>query len=254
MSESVRLSAITAAVLAGGRGTRLQPAVADRPKVLAPVLGRPFVAHLLDFLAASGLRRVVLLTGYLGGQVRQVLGGHHGRMTLAYSEEPAPRGTGGALREALPVLDSETILLLNGDSYFRTDLAALAAFHRRRRADASLALARVRDADRYGKVEVAPGGRVTAFAEKDAAGKPGWVNGGVYLIERALIERIPPGRPASLERELLPGWIRGGAVFGRRCRGPFLDIGTPESYAVAPRFVARLKRAGAALTLTTGSP
>ena len=236
--RSSRLSGVTAAVLAGGLGTRLRPAVADRPKVLAPVAGRPFLAYLLDFLAAAGLRRAVLLTGFQGAQVRAELGDRHAGMALAYSEEPSPLGTGGAVRAALGQFDSQTILLLNGDSFLRVNLAAFSAFHRRRRADVSLALALVDDAGRFGRAATARDGRVTAFAEKAIAGRPGWINGGVYLLERPLLEEIPTGRPASLEREMLPGWVRERAVYGRRVLGPFLDIGTPESYALASAFLA----------------
>jgi len=237
------LAGVTAAVLAGGLGTRLRPAVADRPKVLAPVLGRPFVAHLLDSLVAAGVRRIVLLTGWRGDEVRRALGDRHGDAELAYSEEPAPLGTGGALRRAAAVLDSSPILLLNGDSYFGADLGAFAAFHRRRCADASLALTRVADAGRYGRVDASPAGRVTAFAEKAAGGGPGWVNAGVYLIRRRLVEEIPPGRPLSLERDLLPAWAATWAVYGRKAAGPFLDVGTPESYAAAGDFFAALAAA-----------
>jgi NDP-sugar pyrophosphorylase family protein len=227
----------TAAVLAGGLGTRLRPAVGDLPKVLAPVRGRPFLAHLLDRLAAAGVRRTVLLTGYRAGEVRAALGSEHGGMALDYFEERSPLGTGGSLRLALPHLDSPTILLLNGDSYCGLDLAAFAASHRDRGAGASLALIRVDDAGRYGRVRTS-GGRVTAFAEKQAPGRPGWINAGVYLIERRLAEAIPAGRPVSLERELLPVWVAQSHVFAHRAMGPFLDIGTPESYAAAEEFFA----------------
>ncbi len=233
-----RLSGVTAAILAGGLGTRLRSAVADRPKVLAPVAGRPFAAYLLDSLAAAGVRRAVLLTGFRGDQVRLTLGNRFGEMELAYSEEASPLGTGGALRAALDQLDSDTIILLNGDSYCRVGLAAFLAFHRRRRAEASMALVRVENAARFGRVTTALGGRVTAFAEKEATRRPGWINAGVYLLKRSLISEIPTDRPISLERDLLPGWIRRRTVYGRRGREPFLDIGTPKSYAAAADFLA----------------
>ncbi len=236
--RSSRLTGVTAAILAGGLGTRLRDAVADRPKVLAPVAGRPFLAYLLDFLAAASVRRIVLLIGFRSDQVRSAFGDRRDEMTLAYSEEPSPLGTGGALRAAMDLIDSETILLLNGDSYCRLSLASFAAFHRRRGAEASLALARVDDAGRFGRVATAPDGRVTAFAEKEAGGGSGWINAGVYLFQRSLLEEIPTSRPVSLEREMLPAWIEKRAVYGRRSRGPFLDIGTPESYAAAADFLA----------------
>ena len=242
----------TAAVLAGGLGTRLRPTVGDRPKVLAPVCDRPFLAHLLDRLDAAGVRRVVLLTGHSGAQVREALGEHHGGMALAYSEEPSPLGTGGALRLALPQLNAATILLLNGDSYCGLNLAAFAASHRRRGAGVSMALVCVEDDGRFGRVRTA-GGRVTAFAEKQGPGGPGWINAGVYLINRRLVEAIHAGGPFSLERDVLPAWVAGRFVYAHRAAGPFLDIGTPESYAEAEGFFRRVAGVGRPVLLSANS-
>ncbi len=232
------LEEVTGAILAGGLGTRLRPRIADRPKVLAPVRGRPYLAYLLDQLAAAGVRRVVLLTGYLAEQVRQTVGDAHAGMRLAYSVEPVPLGTGGALRHALPYLSSPTCLLLNGDSFCAAPLPDFADFHRRRAADASMVLVRRRDCSRFGRVHLSPDGRVLRFEEKPPDGGPGWINAGVYLLQRALIEEIPPDRPLSLERDLLPGWLGRRRLWALPCRGRFLDIGTPESYARAEAFFA----------------
>ncbi len=231
---------VTAVILAGGLGTRLRPTVADRPKGLAPVLNRPFLTHLLDQFAAAAVRRAVLLTGFGAEQVRRDLGTTHAGLTLVHSPEASPLGTAGALRAAAAHLTAPTVLLLNGDSYCHADLAAFAAFHRLRRADVSLVLTRVEDAGRFGRVETDLAGRVTAFAEKQAGGGPGWINAGLYLLARRLLDEIPAGRPVSLEREMLPAWVGSACMYGFPCRGPFLDIGTPESYAVAEAFFASL--------------
>jgi NDP-sugar pyrophosphorylase family protein len=232
------LADVTGAILAGGLGSRLRPVVADRPKVLAPVRGRPYLTYLLDQLAGAGVRRVVLLTGYLAKQVRAALGDSYAGLRLVYSPEPAPLGTAGALRLALPDLTSPTVLLLNGDSCCRAPLADFWDCHRRRAADASLVLTRVEDCSRFGRVRVAPDGRVRGFEEKRSAGGAGWVNAGVYLIGRALIEAIPAGRPTSLERDLFPAWAADRRLFAYPSAAPFLDIGTPESYRLAETFFA----------------
>jgi NDP-sugar pyrophosphorylase family protein len=223
---------VTAAILAGGLGTRLRSVVADCPKVLASVRGRPFLTYLLDRLAMAAIREVVLLTGYGAEQVRDVLGETYGPMRLVYSVEPAPLGTAGALRQALPYYGSPTVLLLNGDSYSDVDLGAFRRFHA---GGVSLVLAQVPDVSRYGQVCVGRDGRIVRFEEKGGADGPGWINAGIYLLDRSLIEEIPQ-RPGSLERELLPAWVldRRVRVFCRDSR--FLDIGTPESYAVAEDF------------------
>jgi D-glycero-alpha-D-manno-heptose 1-phosphate guanylyltransferase len=225
------------AVLAGGLGTRLRPAFADHPKVLAPVHGRPFLTYLLDHLAGAGAGEVVLRTGHRADEVRAALGGSYAGLRLVYSAEPSPLGTAGALRHALPLLGAETILLLNGDSFCDVDLAALARRHRAGTARLTMALARVPDASRFGRVERGPGGRVLRFEEKREEKLSGWVNAGVYLLDRALVgEEVPAGRPVSLEREVLPALAARGLVRGFPSPGPLLDIGTPESYAGAGAF------------------
>src|SRR5262245_6608804 len=138
----------TAAILAGGLGTRLRSVVADRPKVLAPVAGRPFLAYLLDQLEAAGIQETVLLVGFGADQVRSAFGNKYGEMKLVYSVEPEPLGTAGAVRRALPLLAGETIILLNGDSYCGVDLGAFRSFHEAHGHAASLCLARVDNASR----------------------------------------------------------------------------------------------------------
>src|SRR5262245_1827612 len=138
MSED--LSSVTAAVLAGGLGTRLRSVVADRPKVLGEIAGRPFLGYLLEQLADAGLRSVVLCTGYMGDQVRAVFGGSHRGLRLLYSEEPSPLGTGGAIRLAVGQVVSSSVLVLNGDSYCETDLGAFWRAHRAAGSRATLLL------------------------------------------------------------------------------------------------------------------
>jgi D-glycero-alpha-D-manno-heptose 1-phosphate guanylyltransferase len=227
---------VSAAILAGGMGTRLRPAIADRPKVLAPVHGRPYLTYLLDQLAEASIKEVVLLTGFGAAQVRRTLGETYGGMRLVYSEEPFPLGTGGAIRWALEKLSMPTVLLLNGDSYCDVDLAAFRDFHERHAADASLVLAKVAGASRFGRVGIDGTGRVICFAEKTARTGSDWINAGIYLLRRSLIENIPLGQPRSLERDLMPPWIEGCRCYGFRCAGRFLDIGTPEAYASAEQF------------------
>jgi D-glycero-alpha-D-manno-heptose 1-phosphate guanylyltransferase len=241
------MSQLIGAILAGGLGTRLRSVVSDRPKVLAEVQGQPFLAHLLDQLVEAGLERVVLLTGYRGEQVQKTFGDRYRSLSLDYSIESEPLGTAGALRWALPKLfpaaarkyASESVLVLNGDSYCRADLREVRAFHKKSRADGSLVLAQVADTSRFGKVETASNHRLLRFVEKQEAGGPGAINAGIYLLDRALVEEIPEGRAVSIEREMFPNWLRERKMLGFACDGAFLDIGTPESYQAAEEFFAR---------------
>ena len=231
-----RLEDATAVILAGGLGTRLRSRLVDRPKVLAPVHGRPYLAYLLEQLASTGIRHSVLLTGYLADQIHSTFGNRYAGLCLTYSREPSPLGTAGALRRALPHLSSPTILLLNGDSYCGVSLPDFWEFHHHCSADFSLVLTAMQDCSRYGRIRVGSDGRVLGFEEKSQAGGAGWVNAGIYLLNRSLIEQIPADGPVSLERELCPVWAANKRCFGFLCQTSFLDIGTPESYAQADAF------------------
>ncbi len=228
----------SAIILAGGLGTRLRTVLSDRPKVLAPVAGRHFLSYLLDQLADANFRHVVLCTGYLGNQVREVFGSRFRRLELCYSEETEPRGTAGALREALPLLRGDTALVLNGDSYCQTDLPAFLKWHQEKHSQASLVLARVPDVSCFGSVEFDDEQRIQRFGEKSKSGS-GWINAGIYAISKRLIASIQNHEPVSIERECFPAWIAGGIfAYPADANGRFLDIGTPTTLQSAQEFFA----------------
>lgn len=229
---------VTAVVLAGGLGTRLRPVVGDRPKPVADVGGRPFLARIIDQLEAVGVRRIVVCTGHGADQVEAALASRRGPAEILCSREDQPLGTGGALRLALPVAGRGTLLVLNGDSFTEADLSRFLADYRHAGRIPTLLLVEVADARRYGQVECGPSGDVRAFVEKGAGNGAGWINAGIYLIESARLAAIPCGRPVSLEREVFPAWVATG-LRGHRTVGRFIDIGTPESYVEATEFFAR---------------
>lgn len=144
-------------------------------------------------------------------------------------------GTAGAVRLALPMLKSEPVLVINGDSFCRPDLASFFRRHEARRAAATLLLTRMPDTRHYGRVQLDDDGLIRAFAEKGEHDGPGWINAGVYLLSRQLLAEIPEQTAVSLEREIFPGWL-GRGLYGCASESPFLDIGTPASYAVAEEF------------------
>lgn len=229
---------LSAAILAGGLGTRLRAAVSDKPKVLAEVNGRPFIAYLLDRLADAAIRRVILCTGYMAEQVCATLGNRYREMELLYSQEQVPLGTGGALRQALPLLDGSPVLVLNGDSFCDFDLPLLARQHAASGALASLALATVPDIGRYGAVELGAGQVIVRFEEKGTRQGEGLINAGVYLLARSLIESLPAQESVSLERDLFPILV-GNGLFGFPQSGRFIDIGVPSDYYAAIAFFAQ---------------
>lgn len=229
---------LTAVILAGGLGTRLRPAVTDRPKVLAQVNGKPFLAYLLDQLVASGLKHVILCTGYLGEQIESTFGASYQSLEIQYSQEPEPLGTGGALQYALPLYRSNPILAMNGDSFCLANLGAFYAWYQARNIPTgALLLAQVDDVKRYGQVQLIDEGRIAEFSEKGRKSGAGWINAGVYLLEQKVLVAIADGQVVSLEEEVFPNWLSTG-LYGYQCDGRFIDIGLPETYLAAADFFA----------------
>jgi len=228
-------SDITAVILAGGLGTRLRPIVSDKPKILADICDRPFVTFLLDQLVMADIRDVVLCTGYMADEIYEKLGDAYKSLKLTYSKEGTPLDTGGALRLALPHLKSDTVLVMNGDSFVNVKFAVYIAWFFKKKCPASLLLANVSDTRCFGKVLVDENGRLFSFKEKGSDSSSGWINAGVYLIKKSLIETIPEGTPFSLEREFFPKLVDQG-LYGFQFEGEFIDIGTPKTFALAKNY------------------
>lgn len=237
MQPKDTLHDIDVAVLAGGLGTRIRGVLGDTPKVLAPIAGRAFLGHLLDYLAQFGSRRVVLCLGHLADRVTAWLaqGDPRHSLDVVCEIEPRPLGTAGAIRFVRDELKSDPVLVMNGDTFLDADLGAFVAAHRLSGAEASVLCVEVDDAARYGRVEIGADDRVLRFAEK-APGR-GTVNAGIYLFSAAFLDRLAASDAVSLERDVLEtlptGTLHASVVHGR-----FIDIGTPDSLARAPEVIA----------------
>lgn len=225
---------LTAIILAGGLGTRLRSVVSDRPKVLAEINGLPFLAYLLSDLQLSGVKQVIIAIGYMGFMIREYFGSRFGNMNILYSEEKYPLGTGGALSLAAKGISTENVLVLNGDSYFGLSYRDFYKAHKEKKSNFTIALTKVENVGRYGRVIFDENGKVTGFEEKSKRNSPGYINAGVYLTTRNFLLSIPAAKSISLEREVLPELI-GNEFFTYKAEGFFIDIGTPESYAQASR-------------------
>ncbi len=219
-----------AVLLTGGLGTRLRSVINDRPKPLAPVAGRPFLEYVVRELAASGIRELVFAVGYRGEMIQEAFGdGSRLGVRISYAFEETLLGTGGAVRNAAPFLTDPYFFVLNGDTFYRMDYGALSRLRGERDLDLALVLRRVEDISRYGEA-VLEDGRLARFNEKTGERRPGTINGGVYLMSRALLDEIPPGK-VSLEQDLIPAWMREGRRLGGMVSdGYFIDIGVPEDY------------------------
>jgi mannose-1-phosphate guanylyltransferase len=222
---------VQALILAGGEGTRLRPLTSTVPKPVVPLVDRPFIAFMLEWLRRHGVDDVVMSCGFLASGVRNVLGdGAAYGMRIRYVEEPQPLGTGGALKYAESLLD-ERFLMLNGDVLTDMDLTAQLAQHTATQATATLALTPVENPSAYGLVRLQDGGQVREFVEKPSADQidTNTISAGAYVLERSVLDLLEAGRPASIERDVFPRLV-GHGLYGFVQEGYWLDIGTPERY------------------------
>jgi mannose-1-phosphate guanylyltransferase len=222
-----------AIVLVGGEGTRLRPLTNDVPKPALTLVDRPFLAYMVEWLAAQGVTEVVLACGFLPDVLREALGEEeHLGVRLTYVVEPEPRGTAGAIRFAADALGErleDRFLALNGDVLTDLDLRALGRLHSERGARATLGLYRVEDSAAFGLVTTDGDGAVLEFLEKTGEAAPGEINAGAYVLERSVLDLIPPGRKVSIEREVFPR-LCGEGLYALPLDGYWMDVGTPERY------------------------
>jgi D-glycero-alpha-D-manno-heptose 1-phosphate guanylyltransferase len=223
----------SAVILAGGLGTRLRDAVPDLPKPMAPVNGRPFLQHQMDYWIGQGIRHFVLSVGYRHEVIMERFGTSYRSARIDYAVENAPLGTGGGLLLAVgKLIDQKPFLLLNGDTFFEVSLDGLATFYTRSESDWTMSLFATTETGRYMGLEVAADGRILSL--RSTAGEPGRLaNGGVYLVKPELLNEPAwqPGARLSLEDDIMPTLLERGARFhGYECHGRFIDIGVPEDY------------------------
>ncbi len=220
-----------AVILVGGQGTRLRPLTATVPKPIVPLVDRPFMNFMLEWLRRHGVEDVIMSCGFLASSVREVLGdGSSVGLRLQFVEEPTPLGTAGALKLAEPMLD-ERFLMLNGDVLTDIDLTAQIAQHERTGASGTLALVPVEDPSAYGLVVLEEDRAVREFIEKPSPDRAvgNLISAGAYVLERRILELVPPGRAVSIEREVWPRLV-GDGLYGFPSDSYWLDIGTPAGY------------------------
>lgn len=225
-----------AIVLVGGEGTRLRPLTSDVPKPAVTLVDRPFLAYAIEWLAGHGVSEVVLACGFLPDVLRETLGEEErAGVAITYVAEPEPLGTAGAIRFAADALGDrleDRFLALNGDVLADLDLSALVRAHEERGAQASIGLHPVEDSSAYGLVRCDEEGRVLEFLEKTGEAVPGEINAGAYVLDRSVLDLVPPGQAVSIEREVFPRLV-GEGLYGLLLEGYWMDIGTPERYLQA---------------------
>lgn len=224
-----------AIVLAGGFGTRLRQVVADVPKPMAPIAGRPFLEILLGALAQKGFSRVVLSLGFMAEKITGHFGARFAGMDLAYVVEDTPLGTGGAIRLAFEACSQDHTFVFNGDTYLDLEAELLERQWQAKRHPIVVGR-QVPDTTRYGRLLV-DSDRIIQFAEKGIAG-PGLINAGCYVLATDALAQFPFHKPFSIETDYLVPEVARAPVDVFVSAGMFVDIGIPEDYARAQTLLA----------------
>ena len=229
---------MNAVVLVGGFGTRLRPLTLHTPKQMLPVVDRPMIEWVIEHLAQHGVDHAVLSLGYRPDAFAQAFPtGTCAGVTLQYAVEDAPLDTAGAIRFAAREAGfTDRFVVVNGDVLTDLDVSAVVDFHDRAGGEATITLHEVDDPSRYGVVLTDDDGRVLAFVEKPPADEApsNLINAGTYVLEPSVLDRIPDGRPVSIERETFPELVADAALYATVDDGVYwLDAGTPETYVQA---------------------
>lgn len=221
-----------AIILAGGKGTRLQSVVSDVPKPMAPIGDKPFLAYLMEYWRRQGVTHFILSTGYKAELVEAALGNSYQGCPISYAQEKEPLGTGGGIRLATEFLNDEApFLVMNGDTFFESELEHLEHFHQGHSGSVSIALVQVPRNDRYGGVELAANGKIENFDSAQVGTTGVLVNAGVYMLSpRAVLELNAEPARFSFEAEWLPKMVKQGEIYGSVESRYFIDIGIPTSY------------------------
>ncbi len=238
-------SVTKAILLCGGAGLRLRNVSGDAPKAMANVAGRPFLELLLRQLRRHGFRRVILAVGYRQDVIHSHFGDRAFDLAIEYSPESSPLGTGGALPNAADLVESDVVLIMNGDSYTGVDLCRFASDFREAKADVSIVVVSNDERSDCGLVSVDQNWNVLRFSEKQQFSLCSqYVNAGIYMVTRRILRDITPGVRISLEEELLPQWLaEGKSVRAFHFSGQCVDIGTPERFLRAQDLLANVETA-----------
>jgi D-glycero-alpha-D-manno-heptose 1-phosphate guanylyltransferase len=221
-----------AIILAGGFGTRLRSVLADIPKPMAPIHGKPFLAYLIDYLKTQGVTDVVLSVHYLHEQVTAYFKSAYAGVAIRYAIEEQPLGTGGAIVKSLAQIDeTQPVFVLNGDTFLKMNYRAMLFEHEQYRPLLTMALRKIVDCSRYGSVKT-ENAIVTAFQEQGDA-NPGLINAGVYLLNASLLAHKKPLEPFSFERDFLFPHVTALQPRAFIVDDYFIDIGIPLDYEQA---------------------
>ncbi len=221
-----------AVILAGGFGTRLAHIVKDVPKPLADINGKPFLCYLFDYLIDNGINKVVLATGYKHEYIENYFSNKYKDIDIVYSREISPLGTGGAIKKALEKCEGDNVFVVNGDTFFNVDLLLMKEKYISFNTNIMIAAKELKNFDRYGSLTI-QNDKIVEFNEKRPL-KEGLINGGVYFMNKHLLENIKQEK-FSFECDFLEKDTIAKNISVFISNGYFIDIGVPEDYSKAQK-------------------
>ena len=195
---------------------------------MVPVFGKPFLIYLLNFLVEQNFNRVILSVGYKSEHIKNYFNNLHKSITIKYSKEESPLGTGGAIKKAIECVTSRNVLVLNGDSLFNIDLNLLYKFHIKNNSNITIALKTVNERSNYGSIEIDEQNRIINFSEKKYS-KNGYINGGIYIIDIELFQTLNHDKCFSIELDVFQKQFNKLLLYGLPFNSQFIDIGTIDN-------------------------
>ena len=236
--QQVDIGSIDTLILCGGKGSRLQSIIPDKPKILANIGDSPFIDYLLTYLEREGIKRVILCTGYKHDQIEKwVYSSYDGNLEIILSKEKEPLGTAGAVKNAQELIHSDNFLIINGDTFTALNYREFVKSYFAMGAIGLLALKKSENkTEGYGNVEIDSMNRIVAFIEKSSNFEKnsscGLINAGIYLFNKVFFDVIPPKIKVSIESDTMQLIIKEykNSIYGFFFEGSFIDIGTPLNY------------------------
>lgn len=226
-------------ILCGGFGKRLRSVVDDRPKPMAEVKHQPFMDLLIKYMSSFGFRHFILSIGYMANKMMEYYA-QKKHLEIVFSEEKSPLGTGGAIKNARPLIKSNPFLVINGDSFCRINLREFLRYHEKNNAFVSMVVARNRENKDCGMVKLDNFNRISNFNEKAACKNNTLVSAGIYLFQKEIISLMPEKAKFSLEYDLFPKLTEQG-FYGFFTDNTLIDIGTPHGLKRAESYFKRFK-------------
>jgi len=239
-----KISSLETLVLCGGLGTRLKSQLPpDTPKILAHINGRPFIKYFFHYLENQGIKKIILCTGYGHSAIQEwVNKKYDGEMVIRCSLEEKPLGTGGAIKNAGKMIDSDTFFVINGDTFFNLDYTTFLNSFLKKEATGAVALCKKSDPSDYGTIKLDSENRVVLYEEKTTSSNShNLINAGIYLFKKNVLNDIPSNIKSSLEYDIIPKIIRKNKslIYGFQYPDDFIDIGTPKNYQIAFRILKK---------------